>query len=299
MLNSNARKIIIKNFQSSLRTIRLTLNYSVSELAEIINVPPQTVNELESGQMEMTTLQYIAVAAFVDNFLRQNPEYILDIQEIVDGNGRDNFENYDTSFSADSLLEFWFEDFINLGDAEEYDLQMLAAKFKIFLDAEILMTDAAPEIVGDLIDAFEDTDNKIILPLRSIEEVQRGENPDEISQALKYIRRLQEMDFLQIQGEDADPDFHDTILTVFSKFRGNYRLCLITENESLAQDVLKLNDAEDSGFKILVGIINDGNFVPYNFEAEEEIIDEESIDAELPTEKDDLSKDEIIGWEEL
>lgn len=62
----------------------------------------------------------------------------------------------------------------------------------------------------------------------------------EFNRAMDFIQQMKENEVLQIFGEETDSDFFNTILNVFERFRNKYHLCLITPDESLAREILKL-----------------------------------------------------------
>ena len=87
---------------------------------------------------------------------------------------------------------------------------------------------------------------------------------------MRLLNWMQQKNLMQIRGEESDANLHDTILSVFLKFRGTHRLCLITQEETFAAEVLRLNKASDrGGFNIAAGYINgDGKLVMYSASSE-------------------------------
>ena len=87
--------------------------------------------------------------------------------------------------------------------------------------------------------------------------------------ALKQINALQRMNIIQIRGEDSDSNIHDTILSVFAKFRSLHRLCLVTQNKLFANEVKYLNESsEKQGFDILVGYVDENGMFSLYLEQE-------------------------------
>lgn len=138
----------------------------------------------------------------------------------------------------------------------------------------------ASAFVKFLTAALLDAEKKIIVPLRSIEELDAGGRQEK-----KFLAQMQAAGVLQIHGEETDPDFRDTILSVFEKFRGKYRLCLITLNEELAQEILRLNDSAEDGFEIAAGFFDEGEFKFYELYGEPE--------------PNYIPSEEMEGWLEL
>lgn len=269
MPNQRARQLMIENFQDSLRLVRHLMDFGVEEFAEAIGVTRQTVNNLETKKSKLSVTQYIAIAALTDSYFAQNGERLTALKAILDGDGKNYGEDYETAFRDDSLLKRWFEDIVyfdeEADDATEAvsdELKALTRDYKIILDATTLTADDAPDFVKALTAALTDAQERIIVPLRSIEEIDAADGA-KYYRAKKLLSQMQDAGVLQIHGEASDPDFHDTVLSVFERFRDTYRLCLITPNESLAQEVLQLNDADEEDFDVAAGFVEEGAFKFY------------------------------------
>lgn len=87
-----ARQALIENFQISMRAIRLLMGYSIVELAEYVGVTRQTINNLETGKSKMSAMQFLSLAAVVDNYITINGDMYQAIAAILDGNGKKNGE---------------------------------------------------------------------------------------------------------------------------------------------------------------------------------------------------------------
>lgn len=282
-----SRQVMIENFQISLRAIRTLMGYSALELAEYIGVTRQTINNLETGKAKMSPTQYISIAAVVDNYILSNGEMFNAIETIIDGNGKKQNQNYDTSFSNLSLLKRWFACFNDSADLnvviltykneEEYGsfLKRLAVRYKIFVDSDVLLESQLGDFSNLISDYLVAENAKLIIPMRAIEQIQEMMQDISISEkavkALKQVNALQQKNIVQIRGEDSDSNIHDTILTVFAKFRSLHRLCLVTQNKFFAHEVKQLNqNSEKQGFDILVGYIDENGMLALYPEQEPE-----------------------------
>lgn len=306
MPNQTARQLMIENLQDSLRPVRHLMQFGVEEFAEAIGVARQTVNDLETKKTKMSATQYIAIAALVDNYFAQNEKMLPALKAIIDSDGKDYGEEYETAFCGNSLLKRWFEDFIDFAaddfeiedfaDDNENPLWDLAQEYKIFLDAELFKTTEAEEFAYNLTTALDFADEKAVIPLRSIEQLKAEATAEEFNQAMTFIRQMQEREVLQIFGEADDSDFRNTILTVFERFRNKYKLCLITPDESLARNVLELKDSGDEdALEITAGFVENGEL---KFYVDAEPLAEEEITAEeQQPPADTLNK--FSGWSEL
>lgn len=276
----------------------------------------------------MTATQYLAIAALTDSYFANHAELLPKLKAVIDSDGKSYGEEYETSFRGNSLLQRWFEDFIDFDDVtddfpadeeffddDEVDsddedfpdekLWGLAQNYKVFLDAEILLAEDAENFTENLTAAFEAANDKVIMPLRSVEQLQDSANQDtefqeNISQAMLLIKKLQANGVLQIHGEETDPDFHDTIIQVFGRFKSKYPLCLVTPNEQLAREILSLNDSDDEdAFEIAAAFVEDGmiNFYVAEEDSAEDFADDAETDSDAPEEN--FTDKKFNGWSEL
>lgn len=300
MLDKDQRNVIVENFQSLLRPIRNIMDCSIAEMAEAIGVTRQTMNNLETRKTGMSQTQYIALAAFIDHYFRQNGRLLPAVQTIIDQEGTKNAADYDTSFRDGSLIERWFEGMhacaedMETADDDGFteELGIIARQYRIFMDTNILMTENAGNVVDDLVDALRTAERSVIVPLRLVEELRTQRGNPAAQTAIKYLKQMQTQGVLDIRGEAGDPDFADIILSVFTRFRSAHRLCLLTNNRELAREVLRLNETglEKENNPIVVGWVRDGRLHSYA----EQPIAVESKEQELL-----LDTSGLAGWEEM
>lgn len=257
------------------------MGYSVIELADFVGVTRQTINNLETGKSRMSAVQFLALAAVVDNYIAMNEDMYPAIAAILDGRTRRTTSNLDSSFGNYSLLSRWFllfaaadNEFVP-GDTvplEEVQVQQIIRQYKIFLDDTALLNDNAAEFIYSLAGSLSAENEKVIIPLRAIEQIQAQAQKKDCSKqavsALHLLNWMQKKEIVRIRGEVSDTDLHDTIMSVFLKFRGIHRLCLITQDEAFAAQVLRLNKTKSLvGLDISVGYIGEtGKLTMYNFE---------------------------------
>lgn len=261
MPNQRERQLLIENFQDSLRLVRHLMEFGVEEFAEAIGVTRQTVNNLETKKSKMSATQYIAIAALVDNYFARNERMLSALKAILDSDGKNYDMEYETAFRDDSLLKRWFEDFLEHEEPDETfdELFDLAAEYKIFLDAKILTADDAADFIANLTTALKAAVEKVIVPLRSIEELAAAD----AERANQLLAQMRYANVLDVRGEETDPDFRNTILNVFARFRDSYNLCLITPDKKLAAEVLRMNNPDDN-LKIVSGFVEGGAFKFYD-----------------------------------
>lgn len=304
MPNQRARQLMIENFQDSLRLVRHLMNFGVEEFAEAIGVTRQTINNLETKKAKMSVMQYIAIAALTDSYFAQNSERFTALKAILDGDGKNYGTEYETAFRDDSLLKRWFEDCIDFGEDDASDeefpicaenaLWALAKEYKIFLDAELLKAADAAAFIDELTAVLKCAKEKAIMPLRSIEQFKATATPQESKQAMTFIQQMRNNNVLNIHGEESDPDFHDTILAVFKRFRDTYNCCLITPDEKLAREVLQLENDDEDDQEITAGFVAAGTFRFYDKEELAAAEDTAEDSNPVTSEENDFS-----GWETI
>lgn len=119
---------------------------------------------------------------------------------------------------------------------------------KIFLDTCSILHFAADKFWMNIIPLLRQYQNKVIIPLRSIEELQKHEantgKPELAENAkncLKLLNQLINAGFVEIRGEQGDNFADNVFQVVFTKFRMTHKLLLITQDNDLAKDIIALN----------------------------------------------------------
>lgn len=127
-------------------------------------------------------------------------------------------------------------------------LENYAKDWKIFMDTCSILHFAADKFWMNIIPLLRQYQNKIIIPLRSIEELQKHEANTEkpelaenAKNCLKVLHQLINASFVEIRGEKGDNFADNVFQVVFTKFRMTYKLLLITQDNDLARDIIALN----------------------------------------------------------
>ena len=164
----------------------------------------------------------------------------------------------------------------NPKDAEAQTmLESMVSDYKIFIDTCSLLEPSADSFWTNIIPFLHTKLKKVIIPVRCIEELQKHEkdkNDPSLSQrareCLKKLEQLRKAGYVEFRGDKTD-NFADNVFNVvFTKFRMQYNLLLITQDRNLADDILKLNDSKsvNSKYKIQVKRINKyGYLSPFFF----------------------------------
>ncbi|MCH3960188.1 MAG: zinc-ribbon domain containing protein [Selenomonas sp.] len=160
----------------------------------------------------------------------------------------------------------------NVESKEEYarrGLENYVKDWKIFLDTCSCLHFAADKFWMNIIPLLQQYQKKIIIPLRCIEELQKhagNQEKKELSEsslkALKIMQQLIKAGYVDVRGEDRD-DFADEVFQeAFLRFRRKYKLLLITQDNGLAKDILKLNESESvRGYSVHVKRLNKYGFL--------------------------------------
>lgn len=123
--------------------------------------------------------------------------------------------------------------------------------YKIFIDTCSLLYFASDKFWNNITPLLQRYENKIIIPLRIIEELEKHSNQTEklelsrkARNRLKVIQYLLSHGYIEIRGEKTDNFADNVFQVVFTKFRMTHKLLLITQDNDLAKDILALNGSK-------------------------------------------------------
>ena len=143
---------------------------------------------------------------------------------------------------------------------------------------------------------MEENNNKFIIPLKVIEEIQKQmiySNKEKVNtQGIDILEKLQSRNLVDIRGEVTDINITSTFLSVFAKFKSSYRLALITNDIKLASQISVLNNESIEGFNILVLKYEVGVGIK-----KWEENDEKDINFVIQSTED--MENNLIGWESI
>lgn len=134
---------------------------------------------------------------------------------------------------------------------EKEQLENFCKDWKIFIDTCSLLHEASDQFWMNIIPLLEQYGNKVFVPYRSIEELEKhskNKNNQELAlkanDSLKKVNQLIKAGYIDVRGEKNDNFADNVFQVVFTKFRMNYKLLLITQDNDLAKDILALNDVK-------------------------------------------------------
>jgi len=143
-------------------------------------------------------------------------------------------------------------------------LETAVKEFKIFIDTCSLLHEKADVFWADILPILEREKKYVIIPYRVYEEVDKyagnpalcaKNNPADAglnSRAVKArnaIAKLSQAGLVRVRGEETDNFADNVFLTVFTKFRMQHSLMLVTQDHELAGDIMNLPKAQSVNTK--------------------------------------------------
>lgn len=120
--------------------------------------------------------------------------------------------------------------------------------WKIFMDTCSILHFATDKFWMNILPLLRQYQNKVIVPLRSIEELQKheantgnSELAENAKNCLRVLNKLIKAGFVEIRGEQGDNFADNVFQVIFTKFRMTHKLLLITQDNDLAKDIIALN----------------------------------------------------------
>lgn len=311
------RQKMVRAMQASLKQIRQVLGFGVQEFGDLIGLTRQSINNLETLKNNMSTIQYVAVCAVIDNCLKDKPELLPVISTILCSNEDDSENNIFETIEAGSLLKKWFLCFpdeatilgfstSNSSDISSEDFSNIAESYRVFLDQTVLIEAGFSSAIRPLALAMKSNGNKFIVPLKVIQAIQHqlmsfDNREASLAQGgMKLLMSLQNEDLVDIRGEKSDVNIISTFVSVFAKFKCVNRLALITCDSKLANQILALNNNEIGGFNILVLKYSDDKRIK-KWEQDDVNINntEESISFKEISALENSATNPLMGWDTI
>lgn len=313
------RQRMVDTMQSSLKQIRQVLGFGVQEFGDLIGLTRQTINNLETKKNRMSSIQYIAVCAVIDNYIKDKPELLPILSTILCSNEDESAGSIFETIENGSLLKKWFMCFPDeskiFGFSSDVtsvvaneDFNNIADNYRVFLDQTVLFEEGFSNAIQRLALALKNSGNKFIIPLKVIEAIQHqmmSSNESDVYLAkngMKLLMGMQNEELVDIRGEKNDVNIISTFVSVFAKFKCVNRLAIITCDAKLAKQIVALNNDALGGFNILVlKYSKDNGFKKW----EQEDLSDEEIEQSILTndtaelEAEDSSTVVLKGWESI
>lgn len=313
------RQKMIDTMQASLKQIRQVLGFRVQEFGDLIGVTRQTINNIETQKNKMGSIQYIAICALIENYVKERPELVPILSTILCSNGDEIVSNIFENIENGLLLKKWFMclpdeskifDFSSdiASSIANHDFNNIAKNYRVFLDRTVLFEDGFSDGIQPLALALKNNGNKFIIPLKVIESIQHemmssDENNVFLAKnGMKLLMDMQNEELVDIRGEKNDVNIISTFISVFAKFKCVNRLAIITCDAELAKQIAALNNDVFGGFDILIlRYSKDKGFQKWK---QEDLSVEEIEKPILMNDNDELEHDEssivrLKGWESI
>jgi DNA-binding XRE family transcriptional regulator len=273
----------IAQLQTSLKRIRAVIGWSGQELSDLLGVSRQTTNNIETNKTKMTVPHYLATCAAIDRVIRISPALkplVMGLLPVT--------QQLQSQMAGDSLVETWFETFPELFSPEKVainqvpepgELALMMHNFKVFVHYDVFMHDHASEFVNKVLSLSENS-SPLILPVVAAKELitLSQNNIPHSREALQLIQRLQDSDMLELRGERDDPiEIFDLYNNVFTRCGKQHPLCLLTQDDTLANAVLKLNNATENGLHITAAKLDNNGEIAITINARGSSIDDEIL----------------------
>ena len=130
-------------------------------------------------------------------------------------------------------------------------LNTYAQKWKIFIDTCSLLTDSIDMFWSNILPHLNQYNSKVIIPYRCIQELEKFINDksdmvrcNKAQKSRDHVVRLCQSGFVDIRGDKNDNFADNVFQTVFTKFRMQYNMLLITQDNNLAKDIIYLNKSK-------------------------------------------------------
>lgn len=143
---------------------------------------------------------------------------------------------------------------------------------RIFIDTCSVLNDAFVPFMAHIIPLLKKESKNLIVPLRVVDELKKISDDQSRGDALRKkallgldaVTGVKSRELFQVMGEDEDNFADNVFLTVFTKFRLQYKMLLVTQDNGLADDISNLNNLKSNrGKPIVVQQINQyGNLSP-------------------------------------
>lgn len=198
------------------------MNLTVRQCANALNISVQDVlnaarrnNVFVNGEEDLLTFQQVAMIEGA----------------LMSANGGASGASEDRESAAKNMLEHF------------------VSSYKIFMDTSSLLSPYADKFFGNLIPLLTKYNTSIVIPKRVIDELYKHQANSSNAvlakkayRALRIIQTLLQNRQVDVRGEENDNFADNVFQVVFTKFRINNKLLLITEDNGLAQDILALNN---------------------------------------------------------
>lgn len=157
-------------------------------------------------------------------------------------------------------------------DVSQSGKEMLAyyiAHYKIFMDTSSLLRDSSVRFFKMARPLIEKTGNGVIVPLNVIQEIEQADGSNGV---LRRLKKWQEEGLVVVRGSNDGYSADYIFQYVIAKFKHQYPMMLITEDEQLAQLIRRQNSqTDDKSEQILIKCVNDKGLLSNLSQSDEQV----------------------------
>ena len=256
------QKAQLEFIQKNFRKFRLICEWTANDVAEVLGITRQTVNNIELGKTKLSPLQYIAFVSMLEHRKQCTPEIVAYFDVCLT-----QFPRNDQKASF-NLLSSWFDLFpkqfqkSDISENAARNIQSISLMENIVSKCKIIVT---PDIFHDNQRCLDELctlalqyDNPLIVPAKAYV-VSLALMSDESKALVDGYEREGKIRFY---GNENDGSLEDVITSQILRLRSKYPLCLITNNRILASDAQALGTIQSvSGFCVVTAHVVDGVYL--------------------------------------
>lgn len=252
----------INFIQQNFRKLRSICEWSASDVAEVLGITRQTINNIELGKTKLSPLQYIGFASMLEYCQKSRPEVsaYLDIclahfprseQGAVVNLLSAWYAAFPRQFPKSGSLKGVFRNVqsVNLIDN-------IVERCKVFVTPDIFQGNK--NCLEELVAAALQYNNPLIVPAKAFFQIESSLSDD----CKNFVAACRSDGRIKFYGSEQDTSLAEVITTQMLRLRVKYPLCLVTGDRVLASDMQTLGTLQSvSGHEILTARIIDDTYL--------------------------------------
>ena len=305
------RGLMCTAMRESLPYLRRLLRMDAEQFAAVLGIHEQELADIEAGGEELGATVFLAIAAVLDDAVREMPEIAVRIETILSLNAPED-EGFFDHLGTISLTQRWLDTFPTPFETHawertqdwltEEDYHTFATDCRIFLDHSIIASEGFFAAAEPLIAALREHGSTFLVSLATVRalEVDLRSTDDAVRRnaknGMRHLVHLQEEGLVDLRGEDGDGTELSTFFSVFARFKNTYQIVLFTNASDCAAQITLLNRAQLGGGEIdLVGYQSEHGFYRWQASGTDchvpSYADEDGDDADM--------REPMFGWDDL
>ena len=294
------RGLMCTAMRESLPYLRRLLRMDAEQFAAVLGIHEQELADIEGGGEELGATVFLAIAAVLDDAVREMPEIAVRIETILSLNAPED-EGFFDHLGTISLTQRWLDTFPTPFETHAWD-RTFATDCRIFLDHSIIASEGFFAAAEPLIAALREHGSTFLVSLATVRalEVDLRSTDDAVRRnaknGMRHLVHLQEEGLVDLRGEDDDGTELSTFFSVFARFKNTYQIVLFTNASDCAAQITLLNRAQLGGGEIdLVGYQSEHGFYRWQASGTDchvpSYADEDGDDADM--------REPMLGWDDL